>query len=146
MSVLPIAVVAAARGLVGTPYHHQGRQPGVGIDCAGVPIVIARALQIIDPHFDVNGYSRHPDGSLQPTCDEFMDRSAEPEVGGVVLVTFGAAFPSHLGVVGQWSADPSRLSMIHADRVRSKAVIETRLHFGRAMRLVQAYRLRGVAY
>ncbi len=34
--------VRVARSYIGTPFHHQGRLPGVGLDCAGV-IVCALA-------------------------------------------------------------------------------------------------------
>ncbi|MCA8949531.1 MAG: C40 family peptidase [Planctomycetes bacterium] len=30
--------VEVVRGYVGTPYQHLGRLPGVGLDCAGVPL------------------------------------------------------------------------------------------------------------
>ncbi len=30
------AAIAAARTCLGTPFHHQGRAPGVGLDCIGL--------------------------------------------------------------------------------------------------------------
>lgn len=140
-------VVIAARALLETPYHEQGRLVGVGIDCAGVPILVARVLGLVAADFDFSGYTAKPDGTLLSVCDRFMLRSAAPEVGGVVVVASrreGEA--SHLGIVGPWSQDVSRLSMIHADNVRAKKVIETRLEFSNAMRLIQAYRLPRVEY
>ena len=145
--IAPADVVAVARSLLRTPYHEQGRLPGVGIDCAGVPIVVACALGLVPAGFDFLGYSARPDGTLLAVCDRFMARSAGPEVGGVVVVASRReGEPSHLGIVTPWLADPSRLAMIHADNVRAKQVIETRLEFSAAMRLVQAYRLPGVEY
>ena len=35
--------VAAARSYVNTPFVHQGRVPGAGLDCAGVVVCAARA-------------------------------------------------------------------------------------------------------
>ena len=32
-------MIAAARACLGTPFHHQGRMPGVGLDCIGLVIV-----------------------------------------------------------------------------------------------------------
>lgn len=52
------AIVAEARRWLGTPFRHQGR--GVnGLDCAGLLIVVARALGI--PVVDDLTYRRIPD-------------------------------------------------------------------------------------
>lgn len=40
--------LAKAREGVGTPFHHQGRLPGAGLDCIGVIVAPARALGIVD--------------------------------------------------------------------------------------------------
>lgn len=36
--------VVVARRLMDTKYHHQGRLPGVGLDCVGMVIVVAREI------------------------------------------------------------------------------------------------------
>jgi NlpC/P60 family putative phage cell wall peptidase len=36
--------VAAARAAIGTPFLHQGRRPGVGLDCLGLVLHVERAL------------------------------------------------------------------------------------------------------
>lgn len=52
-------VIAAARECLETPFHHQGRQPGVGIDCAGLLIHAYRqaGLRVTDEA----AYGRSPD-------------------------------------------------------------------------------------
>ncbi|MFZ7338164.1 hypothetical protein ACLS0R_18210, partial [Comamonas jiangduensis] len=55
-------VVAAARRCIGTPYHHQARKPGIGLDCVGLVICVARQIGAVAPDWDVRGYSRVPDG------------------------------------------------------------------------------------
>lgn len=30
--------------MIGTPYHHQGRLPGVGLDCVGLVMAVARRV------------------------------------------------------------------------------------------------------
>jgi len=143
----PAQVVTAARALLETPYHEQARLPGIGIDCAGMPIVVARMLGLVAPEFDVTGYTSRPDGTLLSVCDRFMQRVVAPEVGGVVVVAVRReGLPSHLGIVATWSGGDGFLSMIHADNVRARRVIETRLEWSAALRLVQAYRLPGVQY
>lgn len=53
-------IVEAARELLGTPFHHQGRAPGVGVDCVGLLVCVARALSL--PHQDCRTYRRRPEG------------------------------------------------------------------------------------
>lgn len=137
-------IVAAARALLDTPFHHQGRLPGVGVDCAGVVIIVGRGIGALDPAFDVTDYPRVPDGStLQAYCDAHLEKAFTPAVGGVVLVAWGRGEPQHMGIVVPYVH--GGLAMVHAESRRHKRVIETRLLFGRAMRLVRAYRLPGVA-
>lgn len=140
----PADVVTAARGLIGTPYHHQARLPGVGIDCAGVLIVVGRQLGLVAPDFDVTGYSRVPDGvALSAYCEQHMVRMRAPVIGGAVLASWKDGPPQHLGVVAGYQGG---LSFIHADGERAKAVVETRLAFSRYFRLVAAYGFPGVDY
>ncbi len=42
MSTSGSDVVRTARTWLGTPYHHQGRLKGVGVDCAGLLIGVAQ--------------------------------------------------------------------------------------------------------
>ncbi len=44
LSALRKLFIAELRSLVGTPYRHQGRVPGVGLDCVGLGVVAARAV------------------------------------------------------------------------------------------------------
>ena len=137
------AIVAAARGLIGTPYHAKARLPGVGVDCIGVPILAARACGVKEPTFDIQGYSMQPDGSLLPQCDAHMQRIGRDEMapGDVVVVRYGAQ-PHHVGIVGDWRH--GGLSIIHAENYRHQRVIEHRLWLDGAMRFVRAYRIPGI--
>ena len=140
----PADVVREAMALEGTPFHHQGRVPGLALDCAGVPIHIAKTLGLVSEDFNVTGYSPIPDGStLKSFCDEYLVPAIDPEVGGVILVAWRLGPPQHLGVVVPIK---NGLAMIHAESRRARKVQMQRLAFGRAMRLVQAYRFPGVAY
>lgn len=53
--------IEAARACIGTPFHHQGRVPGVGLDCIGLVVVAARAAGINVR--DQQDYSPRPDGN-----------------------------------------------------------------------------------
>ena len=139
------AVVAEARRWIDTPYQHQARLRGIGVDCAGLVIGVARELGIVAPDFDVQGYARQPDGSsLRQWCDQSMARIEQHAMqpGDVVVVAFDAA-PGHLGILGDYA--PGGHSIIHALGITTGRVIETRLMFTRSMRFIRAYQMPGVA-
>ena len=138
-------VVAAARGWLDTPFHHQARLKGVGVDCAGLVIGVARELGLVAPDFDVSGYARQPDGvSLIGWCDQYMARVPQDQMqpGDVIVVAFDVD-PQHLGILGDYRH--GGLSIIQSLGVTARRVVETRLMFSSAMRYVAAYRLPGVA-
>jgi cell wall-associated NlpC family hydrolase len=142
------AWIEAVRKCVGTPYVHQGRAVGVGMDCPGPLILPARETGIKPPDFDVHGYNADPDGkSLRKYLDEHLTPEIGPlQAGRVVLCAWSRERmrPRHLGVITE--AAP-RLMWVHADGYRHKKVIETRLVFGvDGMHLVQAYSVPGVAW
>lgn len=137
-------VVREARTWIGTPFVHQHRARGHAVDCAGLLIGVARGLGLVAPDFDVTGYSPRPDGvSLQAYCDEHLLRVPDLHVGGVALVAWRKGPPQHLGIVTPYGS--GCLAMVHAEGQRHRKVIETRLLFGREMRLVAAYSFPGVA-
>ena len=52
------AIVAEARSMIGTPWHHQGRLPGVGLDCIGLVVCVLDRLGYTAK--DKQGYRRAP--------------------------------------------------------------------------------------
>lgn len=141
----PQQIVDAAFTLIGTPFHHQGRVPGVGVDCIGVPIIVARMMGLVANDFDVSGYSAMPDGvELMKLADQYMQRSDSDEVGGVTVVAWRDGPPQHFGVVVPHPH--GGLGLIHADSMRQKCVTLMRIEYGRYMRRVQSYRMPGVTY
>lgn len=139
------AVVACARGWLGTPFHHQARLKGTGVDCVGLIIGVARELGLVAPDFDVEAYPRIPDGtSLMHLVALHMralpvDEPLQP--GHVVVVRFGAE-PQHLGILADYRH--GGLSIVHAAASPGR-VIETRLMWSTAMQFVAAFSLPGVA-
>jgi len=86
----PDHIVAIARETMGTPFRHQGRLPGVGIDCAGVLVHVLKSLGL--PHDDLAGYPRLPYRNMiravldaQPCLERVRPR--EIEAGNVLLMT-----------------------------------------------------------
>ena len=136
-------VVAAARAWTDTPFHHQARLKGVGVDCVGLVIGVARELGLIAPNFDVVGYPRVPDGtSLMALAATHMTPIARESMqpGDVVVVSFDRD-PQHLGILGDYRH--GGLSIIHAAGLTGR-VIETRLMFTAQMKFVAAFALLGI--
>jgi cell wall-associated NlpC family hydrolase len=140
----PARIVLAARSLLKTPYAAHQRTAGVGIDCAGVPIIVARMVGLKPPDFDVNNYALQPDGTLLKHCDEHMDRIPKREMraGDCVIVSWGDDNARHFGIVADHPKYSGELSIIHA--TPKHGVVEHRLVPDRHMRIVAAYRFRGV--
>lgn len=140
-------VITEARSWLDTPYIHQHREKGHGVDCVGLPIGVSRALDLVAADFDVTGYSPNPDGkTLLELCDRYMTRvptwAMKP---GHVLVLRFDQYPQHMGILGDYLH--GGLSLIHAfAHSNGKGrVVEHRLDaHARVMRPVQAYALPGV--
>jgi hypothetical protein len=139
-------VVASARTWIDTPYHHQGRLKGVGVDCLGLPIGVAIELKLAPASFDVKGYSKVPDGrSLLRQANEHLVRLPLDGVllPGMVIVVAINGDPQHFGIVGDYRH--GGVSIIHSNsQADPPRVVETRLMFHRTMRLVAAYDMPGV--
>lgn len=137
--------VATARSYIGTPYHHQGRLPGVGLDCAGLVIAACWAHGLLPLSFDVTGYARTPDGqSLKAYCDEHLQEVSQDwmQPGDVLLVRWQKGPPQHMGIL--FTYPHGGLAMVHADSMSQRAVSELRVKFGRAMQFVAAYSVPGI--
>jgi NlpC/P60 family putative phage cell wall peptidase len=130
-------VVLQARTWLNTPYHHQGRLKGVGVDCAGLIIGVAHELGLSD--FEIGGYTPRPDGdSLRRACQAQMRPLTLDELapGDVLLFRFDA-HPGHLGFL----SGPQTL--LHAYLPRRK-VVEHGLDAAWWRQVVGCYRLPGV--
>lgn len=133
-------VTDIARTWIGTPFHHQARLKGVGVDCIGLIIGVARELGVVAPDFDIPAYPRIPDGTtLLEMADLHMTRvdDADMQEGDVIVIKF-RKYPQHFGIVGQhvnggWS-------IIHSDALEGR-VLEVRLMFSTAMQHVATYRI-----
>lgn len=86
--------VAAARACLGTPFHHQGRQPGVGLDCLGLVVVALRGAGF-EVH-DRTDYGLHPDGRslVAALRDHGFRPSASLRAGCVLLFRYDGQ-PQH---------------------------------------------------
>jgi len=101
-------VLTVANAWLGTPYHHQARVCGVGVDCAMLLCEVFEACGMI-PHIDPRPYP--PDWHLHRSEEKYLgwvkkyaDRIPDgenPQPGDVVLYKFGRTI-SHAGIVIDW--------------------------------------------
>lgn len=143
-------IVSEARAWIGTPFSHQARLKGVGVDCAGLIIGVARELGMVGEGFDITGYSRDPDGrTLLAYCETHMQRIGREDIepGDVVVIRWHD-HPQHLGIVGDYVHGGHSLIHAFADATGRGKVIEQRLcldDLPSGGRFVAAYRLPEVA-
>lgn len=125
-------MIAAARACLGTPFHHQGRRPGVGLDCIGLVIVALRAAGFVVR--DRKDYARRPDG--HSLTQALLDHGAVPvdeiRSGDILLFRYDQR-PQHVAI----ATDEAHL--IHSFAPAGK-VVETALGLYWRRRLVGVYR------
>lgn len=136
------AVIAAARGWIGTRYCHQASVRGVGTDCLGLMRGLWRELIGPEPE-TVAPYSP---GWAEGAGDERLLGAAEchllraewpGEAGDVLLFRMLARGPvKHVGVLSQGTVEGGR--MIHA--YSGHAVCETSLTLAWQRRLAGVFR------
>jgi len=128
-------VISAARACIGTPFRHQGRIPGVALDCAGLGIVVAKSVGI--EITDFKGYPRLPfDGMLKKMFDEQAFLKSIPlseAVHGDVLLMRISKAPQHVAIMSHDGY------MIHAYQGVGK-VVEQRIDADWKNKIVAAYR------
>jgi NlpC/P60 family putative phage cell wall peptidase len=109
--VRPEALVTEARRWLGTPFRHQGRIRGEGVDCIGLVLEPARALGLTD--YRPGAYSRLPDaGTLRREVARHLVTVAKAEMRqGDILLLAAPLSPCHLALIGELAG---ALTMIHA--------------------------------
>ena len=133
-------IIQSARKWIGTPFVHQGRCLGAGVDCAGVVIGVAQDLNIAPDDFaDPKGYAPNPANRLiEQLMDKWLVRvpkgNAKP---GDILFFRYARLPQHMGIL------TDRGTFIHAYKV-GPGVVEVTYDRAWQRATVRAYRFRGV--
>jgi cell wall-associated NlpC family hydrolase len=133
--------VAKARSWLGTPFRHQGRIRGEGVDCIGLVLEAARALGLTD--YRPGACSRQPDaGTLRRELARHLVTVAKPEMRpGDILLLAAPLSPCHLALVGELDGT---LTMIHASGPIGR-VVEHGIDATWEGRIRGVYRLPGLA-
>ena len=134
--------IKAAREELGTPFHHQGRNPGVALDCLGL-IAVTAINRLGLPVKDYVKYRRRPNGTLLPrlrkTCIEIgIDEMQEADI--YVFTHPRYKEPWHIGLRTWYQGT---IGLLHAC-ILNKKVIEQRLDTYPHGKLTHAFRIPGV--
>lgn len=136
MTVSREEIVCAARTWLGTPFHHQGRLKGTGVDCAGLIVGVARELGL--SAFDTTGYGRRPNTrELEAICHSEMCPIAGEAGPGDVWLVEADGRPQHL-------AFATDVGLLHA-YAPARRVVEHGIDDRWRRRLIAAFALPGVA-
>jgi hypothetical protein len=132
-------IITYARSLLGTKFHHQGRLPGVGLDCVGVLVAIARKFELT--FHDLDGYSRRPDGeTLLRELDLCLTRICPCDVKPGDILTF---WDGEKGKARHACLATDR-GMLHSV-IRSRKVVEHIMSEYWQTRLMVCYKFPGVS-
>lgn len=96
------AVATEARRWIGTPWHHQARVIGAGVDCVMLVCEVFEAAGLI-PHvvpdyYPIDVMMHKVDEPVTPYFARYAVPVGVPEIGDVVLYKFGHSF-SHAAIV-----------------------------------------------
>lgn len=117
------AVVTAARGWIGTPYHHQQSKKGIGVDCLGLvrgvwrEIVGPEAVSV--PTYGSSWKTGGDDLMMDGLKDHMFRVDPSPAPGRVLAFRYRAGLPSHHVAIAT-----SASTMIHAYHKRAVMEVE----------------------
>lgn len=126
-------IVNAARGWIGTRFHHQGRckkssSGRGGVDCIGLIVGVAEELGIMSGgkmlhEYDRTDYASIPNGNelYSVLQKHFIEIPVDKIAPGDILLFRFAKNPQHVGIVGNHPS--GALSIIHS-YIEARGVVE----------------------
>lgn len=133
------AIVSKAREYLNTPFHHQGRLKGVGVDCIGLVVGTAKELGLTT--HDSTDYTRQPTGQellrhlRGHTIPVLKD---DAQIGDIVVFWVARRDkPQHIGFL-------TDKGIIHTYQ-GAERVVEHRLNEFWSVRVIHLFRFPGVA-
>lgn len=138
-------IVEYARSAIGTPFHHQAYNIGVGVDCAGLLAAVGLRFGLVDPSWvtrpDCHNYSEQPNPrKFVEICESFLDPIELDDIQPAdVLIMRFEIDPMHLALVTELKP----LHVVHA-LSRYGFVAEHNIDAAWGSKLLRAYRYRGL--
>lgn len=112
-------VVREALSWIGTPFHHQARVKGAGVDCGQLPLAVFEACGLIPSYLPAHyprDFHMHGDEEMYlGHLERFAAQVQDPRPGDLAMFRFGRVV-SHGAVVVQWPV------IVHA-YVEARAVV-----------------------
>lgn len=135
-----IEVIDIARQCLKTPFRHQARVPGLGIDCVGLLVHCFKELGL--PYTDEYGYARNPfDGMLEKNLDAQPSlqrlKLGEQKAGDILVMRIKLA-PQHIAIHA--GERDGHVYIIHSSELHG-GVVEHRLDELWGSRVMMAYRI-----
>ncbi len=101
-----LCVVREALSWAGTPYHHQGRVKGSGVDCGQILAAVYEAAGIVDApeipqEYPPDWHVHRSEERYLATVERYATNVPDALPGDIVLFRFGRCL-SHGGVVIRW--------------------------------------------
>lgn len=141
------AVLAEARSWLRTPWHHEARAKGAGVDCAQFLIAVYAACGLV-PEFRPEHYPS--DWMLHRTEQKFLHYLLQHTVkvemglpGDIAMFSFGRT-DSHGAIVVAMPDELNALQIVHAYRPE-RGVVLSGVTGDLAARFAGFYRLKGWA-
>lgn len=111
------AVVAAVRAWLGTPFHHEARIQGAGVDCCQLLLAVYCGVSLVEEppigHYPLNWFIHTDCELVLPWIEQFcVPFEGPPALGDLALIGLGRARVAHAGIVVELGEFPS---IIHAD-------------------------------
>lgn len=133
-------VVKEALTWLSTPYHHQGRVKGVGVDCGMLLCEVYHACGLV-PYIDPRPYPadwhlHQMEQKYLAWVKQYCDEVQEPQPGDIVLYHFGKCV-SHAGIVIAWP------QIIHA-YIKQGVILSDGSKGSLARRIAGFYRIKGL--
>lgn len=98
------AVLKAALGWCRTPYHHEGKVKGAGVDCLNLIYVAYLEAGLVEPirfpHYSTQWHLNRGDETFLEGLMQWAKEVDTPKPGDVVLYKWGRTF-SHGGLIGE---------------------------------------------
>lgn len=136
------AVIAEALTWLETPFHHEARVKGAGVDCANLLIAVYAAAGVIPSidlgHYPADWHLHRGEKLFLQILMQYADPVDTPEPGDIAMFTYGHQ-EAHGSIVIDWPK-----TIIHAWADIRKVCLSDASSGPLAKRLAGFYRVKGI--